>query len=389
MKTLQRLTFILLLVFTACTKVGTSSSMDPSLSSDPADLSIKSDAGGSGVQPEAGVITAGEWNDLEHWDFWNNLLQKDTFGNMQDYWTFFTQNRIEVLVTDEDSLPVTDAVVQLKYNGNPVFNARTDNSGKAELWAGLFQKNANFDYSLFTLDVNNGTKIISSVQPYAKVNRIILPIEQPDDHVDIACVVDATGSMSDELEYLKTELLDVFSRAQHENENRQLSTAAVFYRDKGDNYLTRISSFSSDPRTTIDFIRDQHADGGGDYEEAVETALGKATDELQWSSRAKARLLFLILDAPPHYNSDVVRSLQTSILKAAAKGIKIIPITASGIDKQTEFLMRFLAMSTHGTYVFITNDSGIGNDHLTATVGPYEVEHLNNLMVRLINQYAK
>jgi len=117
--------------------------------------------------------------------------------------------------------------------------------------------------------------------------------------------------------------------------------------------------------------------------------LGKATDELQWSSRAKARLLFLILDAPPHYNSDVVRSLQTSILKAAAKGIKIIPITASGIDKQTEFLMRFLAMSTHGTYVFITNDSGIGNDHLTATVGPYEVEHLNNLMVRLINQYAK
>lgn len=70
----------------------------------------------------------------------------------------------------------------------------------------------------------------------------------------------------------------------------------------------------------------------------------------------------------------------------AKKGIKIIPITASGIDKETEFLMRFFAISTNGTYVFITNHSGIGNEHLEPTVGDYEVEFLNDLMVRLINE---
>ena len=64
--------------------------------------------------------------------------------------------------------------------------------------------------------------------------------------------------------------------------------------------------------------------------------------------------------------------------------IKIIPVTASGIDKETEFLMRFFSVSTNGTYVFITNDSGIGNDHIEASVGEYEVENLNDLLVNML-----
>ena len=37
---------------------------------------------------------------------------------------------------------------------------------------------------------------------------------------------------------------------------------------------------------------------------------------------------------------------------------------------------------------FVTDDSGIGNDHLEPTVGEYEVELLNDLLVRLINAYG-
>ena len=73
---------------------------------------------------------------------------------------------------------------------------------------------------------------------------------------------------------------------------------------------------------------------------------------------------------------------------ASQKGIKIIPVTASGIDKDTEFLMRFFSITTNSTYVFITNDSGIGNDHLIASVGEYQVENLNDLMVRIITKYS-
>jgi len=52
-------------------------------------------------------------------------------------------------------------------------------------------------------------------------------------------------------------------------------------------------------------------------------------------------------------------------------------------------MMRFISIATNGTYVFITNDSGIGNSHLSPTVGKYDVEYLNNLMVRLIKKYSK
>ena len=80
--------------------------------------------------------------------------------------------------------------------------------------------------------------------------------------------------------------------------------------------------------------------------------------------------------------------MQTATKKASEKGIKIIPVVASGIDKETEFLMRFIACATNGTYVFLTDDSGIGESHLEPTVGKYEVEMLNDLIIRLILKYS-
>ena len=45
-------------------------------------------------------------------------------------------------------------------------------------------------------------------------------------------------------------------------------------------------------------------------------------------------------------------------------------------------------MATGGTYVFLTDDSGIGNSHIKATVGNYQVESLAELMIRLIKKYV-
>jgi hypothetical protein len=50
--------------------------------------------------------------------------------------------------------------------------------------------------------------------------------------------------------------------------------------------------------------------------------------------------------------------------------------------------MRSFALLTNGTYVFITDHSGIGNSHLVPTIGDYEVEKLNDLLVRLVGEYV-
>jgi hypothetical protein len=378
------------IVFASCTKNGVSDGSSAGILSGSGGGSGSGAGSGSGGSPTpAGVITAGEWRDLDNWIFWDSLVGSTTYNMMPGIWHLYNNNRVSVHLTGTNSLPVADAAVKLKKNGLTIFSAKTDNRGDAELWASLFELNTT-DFSQLTIDVNNGAQVINAVKPFSLgINNLITPSVAPDNFMQIAFVVDATGSMQDELSYLKTEVLDVINRAKNNNPGLTLSTSAVFYRDIGDEYVTRISNFTNNTNTSIDFIKNQIATGGGDFPEAVDIALDKSVNELSWLPGAKTRILFLILDAPPHKLSSNIMMVQNGIAKAAEKGIKVIPISASGVDKETEFLLRFMAISTNGTYVFITNDSGIGNNHIAASVGPYQVEYLNNLMVRLINKYAE
>jgi hypothetical protein len=50
--------------------------------------------------------------------------------------------------------------------------------------------------------------------------------------------------------------------------------------------------------------------------------------------------------------------------------------------------MKFTSILTNGTYTFITDHSGIGRDHLAPVHDEYEVEKLNELLVRVINGYV-
>lgn len=197
--------------------------------------------------------------------------------------------------------------------------------------------------------------------------------------------IDATGSMGDEINYLKSELKDIMGRLDSRiNEKR---VALTFYRDHGDDYVVKDVDFSTDIDGVRAFLAQQSAGGGGDYEEAVEEAL-KVSMSKTWQMDSKSKLLFLLLDAPPHYTQENVDIIKNQIKIAQEKGIKIIPIVASGANKNVEFLMRYFSVSTNGTYVFLTDDSGIGNSHIKPTTDDYKVEKLNDLIVRLIEKYA-
>jgi len=347
--------------------------------------------GGVGGSNNSGLITAGEWNDLENWSFWtDNLLNGEEFSSYPDIWSIYPKSRISVIVKDNLN-PIINAIVELRKNGETVWQNRTDNTGKAELWIDLFGSGEVSNLEEYSLYVDGSLYDSDLVLVEDGVNQVemLLPISTNLNQVDIAFIVDATGSMGDEIEFLKSDLNDVIQRVENENVFLNISTGTVFYRDEGDEYLVKHSDFTKNIETTIDFISEQSAGGGGDFPEAVHTGLEEAINTLEWSGYARTRIAFLLLDAPPHKSLEITQSLQNSIAQAARKGIKLIPITASGIDKETEFLMRFFSVVTNSTYVFITNDSGIGNPHIEASVGEYEVEFLNDLMVRLITEYSE
>jgi ubiquitin len=342
--------------------------------------------------PRAGLLTAGEWNDLHNWNrHWADLITDGETDAFQTMYGFFPRQRYTVMLTNKNDVPIADAVAQLKSaDGKLLWEARTDNTGKAELWAALFTPEKETNKLHAEIWVNGKKheigklKAVSEGYNYLKINA---ECNSPK-NVDIVWAVDATGSMGDEIEYLKTELLDVIGRAKSRNPELAYRMGAVFYRDKGDEYLTRNSALSPDITQTVGFIQNQYAGGGGDYPEAVHSALEEAIFTQKWSENAVARICFLVLDASPHQEPEVIASLQKSIREAARRGIRIVPIAASGVQKDTEFLMKFFGLATNGTYVFLTDHSGIGGKHLEPTTDEYKVEPLNNLLVRLITEYT-
>lgn len=382
MKKLYFLSFIAALLLSACAR------SDDGMHDDYSMHSKESKDGQGGIQPQGGLVTAGEWNDLDNWDFYQKTLMKEPFKGFPDDWQMYTNHRIAVALTAKNK-PAANATVTLFRNDTPIWTAKTDNLGRAELWVGAFQKEKELNPTLLRLKVNEqwvSTAAISETQ----VNRIALDetLPSPTNQVQIAFMVDATGSMGDELEFLKMDLKKVINEVQKTNTQLKISTATVFYRDEGDEYVVKHSPFTEDINQTTEFISQQRADGGGDFPEAVDKALVQL-NQLQWQPEARTRIAFLVLDAPPHNKPAVISSIQYSVKTAAASGIKLIPVVASGIDKTTEFLMRFIAMYTNGTYVFITDHSGIGNKHLEPSVGEYQVEKLSDLMVRLIKKYSE
>ncbi|MCX7920578.1 MAG: VWA domain-containing protein [Clostridia bacterium] len=339
----------------------------------------------------AGQLTAGEWSDLSNWEFWLNILNTKEWSDYQNKWQLFPSQRHTVVVKDGNSF-VNDAKVLLKAkDGTVIWEARTNNKGQAHLFSNMFKKGSGDIYDI-TVEANGSMKTLNNFQGgWKEPSEIeIIGGKRESKTVDIMFVLDTTGSMGDELEYLKTELKNVIQRIKEANDNQlNIRISCNYYRDEGDEYVVRTFPFSENIDEVIGQISQQSANGGGDYEEAVEKALDNAMNEHQWSDNAKARLLFHVMDAPPHHNQETMVKMQNISRSASAKGIKIVPVASSGVDKNTEFLLRFLGLSTGGSYVFLTNHSGIGDSHIEPTIGQYNVEYLNNLLVRLVNQYIQ
>jgi len=304
---------------------------------------------------------------------------------MERHWGFFTAHRIPVEVRAGQA-PVVDARVQLLDSAQRVvWQTRTDRRGNASLFPDLFEK-AGGPFSI-VVSTPTGTTTVAQVDASTEAPiQVQATAAPPRNGLDVMFVIDTTGSMGDELSYLQAEVGSVIERVQQKHgQQLEVRTSVNFYRDHGDAYLVRPFPFTTRVADAARQLADQAPGGGGDFPEAVDEALDDALNHHTWSESARARLLFLVLDAPPHHEPQVLDRLHTLTLKAAEQGIRVIPVVASGIDKPTEFLMRQMAVTTGGTYLFLTDHSGIGGAHLKPTTGPTEILHLNDLLVRVIN----
>ncbi len=341
------------------------------------------------LDASSGMLTAGEINDFTKWKLWNDMTY-DILKEHNDKWKIYPLNRFVLQLENANGTPVIGAKITLLNKSQFIWKAITDNTGKAELWANAFiNQNYNEDYSI-DFEYNGKKYNIAKAKQfneginYYKINTSCnIPNE-----ADIVFVVDATGSMQDEINYLKADLLDIINKVKDTIPKLNLNLGCVFYKDTTDDYIAKYYDLNRKPENTIDFIKENNAGGGGDYPEAVHRAIDVAVNYLSWRDNTIAKIVFLVLDAPPHQAEDKIAELQTTIAKAAELGIRIVPIACSGVDKSTEYILRSIALLTNGTYTFLTNHSGIGNPHIEPTTDKYEVEKLNDVIKRIILQYT-
>ncbi|MFZ5553260.1 MAG: T9SS type A sorting domain-containing protein [Bacteroidota bacterium] len=352
----------------------------------PDGVTVKEHTASSEVKSKAGLLTATEINDFSKWNLWNDFVKSELQAH-QSKWKINPYARYTVQLENESGKPLQGANVSLVNAKNEIlWQAVSDNTGKAQLWPALTADKKDsipasiiINYGDITATINNPVEFEKGIN-HKKINTSC----SVSNVADIAFVVDATGSMGDEIEYLKEELNDIITKVKNRHEKITVNTAAVFYRDKSDAYLTIHSDFSSDHNVTTAFIKKQSAGGGGDFPEAVDAGLDVAVNTLKWNEPARSKMVFIFLDAPPH--SEKANEMKKIIFTAAKKGIKIIPVFSSGSDKSNQFIMRSAALATNGTSIFITNHSGIGGHHEEPVIDSYSVELLNDVLQRVIEQ---
>lgn len=334
------------------------------------------------MQIDAGTLTAGEWNDAKNTEDWLRLLNENSWYTIAAERALFPNKFVRVTVKDGEH-PCFNTAVELLRGDTVLFTGRTDVTGAALLFYGLDTNKADAPDAVRvgekTFQLAGDTLEIQAAQAGVSVTAL-----------DLMLMIDTTGSMGDELEYLKVELRDVVNRVAETGANLSIRISVNFYRDEEDDYVVKYYDFRDSVEECTALLKQEFAEGGGDYPEAVHTALENAVTGHTWRDEA-VKLCFFVLDAPPHSEEEISginANIRGSLTAAAGAGIRIIPVASSGVDTETEFLLRSFAITTGGTYIFLTDDSGIGGEHLEATVGEYEVEPLNDCMVRVVCEFC-
>ncbi len=301
-------------------------------------------------------------------------------------------------VTDATGRPVHDAEVALQRPGvaQPVMWARTDTAGKVWLHPRAFI--AGGTDSLRTLGVavrKNGVQgrallvagQANAVQVRLGASSTTAAATAQRPRLDLVFMIDATGSMGDEIAKLKSSMRAMSQQISQLPGQPDICYGLVAYRDRGDAFITRTHDFTDDLGAFQNMLARVQAGGGGDTPEALNEALHEVVHQLDWRADA-ARMVVMVADAPPHldyggpqYDKDMQAAL--------AKGIKLFAVGASGLDPVGEYVFRQMAQYTAGRFVFLTYQdaadpaSGPGTQTVH-DVKQYSVQTLDRLVVRLV-----
>jgi uncharacterized protein YegL len=172
--------------------------------------------------------------------------------------------------------------------------------------------------------------------------------------MDVVFLVDTTGSMGDEIGVVKKSLVDMIAEIEGGTPRPDVRFGLVIYRDRGDDYVTKLFKLTDDTDSVIKEVNAIEASGGGDEPESVNEALHVTINDMNWDLDINTeKTIFLIGDAPPNvYENDY--TWEKEVKAALKKEIIINTIGASGLSAEGVDTFTKIAKGSEGTFQYLT-----------------------------------
>ena len=333
-------------------------------------------------------LTAGEVDDNAQWDDYLLYLRDYSGASVL---RVDVSERHQILVQDGQQRPILGAQVDIMANNQLVTTLRTHSNGRTLFFARAYGITAD-EYAV-TVTVNGTTENFVITAGGSQREWIITHPGgdqlRGGNRLDVLFLIDATGSMADEINQLKENIEAIAAQIEALPAQPDVCFGMVTYRDRGDVYVTQVTDFTPDVTVFAERLAQVQADGGGDYPEDLNEALSQAVHGVEWRVEETVSLIFLVADAPPHLDYGQENHYALEMQAATMKGIKIYPIASSGLDEQGEYIFRQLAQFTEGRFIFLTYGSeGFGSTgtQTDLNVSDYTVSALDQLVVRVIEE---
>ncbi len=168
--------------------------------------------------------------------------------------------------------------------------------------------------------------------------------------MQVVFALDVTGSMGSLINAARDKIWSIANSLRQSNSQISLEIGLVAYRDRGDEFVTKIIDLNHDIDQVFFELNALSANGGGDTPESVNQALFDAVNEINWDmSQSTVRTIFLVGDCPPHmdYRKDV--PYQETCQQAVNKDI-VINTIQMGTNGQTRMIWEEIASLTRGEF---------------------------------------
>lgn len=340
------------------------------------------------LRQQQAAVTAGVVDDNADFTAFRQFLQRHEEANTLGR-DVSVRQRLQVV--DTQGRPVPDAEVAVTARNGARMWARTDAGGQVWIHPNAFDDR---DSASYQVQVRRAGKTVTSALQRGQKNAVQVVVADAPlparAKLDLVFMVDATGSMADEIDKLRDSLQGIVRDIAQLPSNPDICLGLVTYRDRGDEYFVRGWDLSNNVAGFQNVLDGVRANGGGDYPEAMNEAFDHAVQAMNWRGASTTRLLVSLADAPPHMDYPQPRYEQT-MLAALGKGIKVLSVAASGQDTTGEIAQRQIAQYTGGRFIFLTykdaSDSSSGPGSETVhEVENYSVDTLDKLVVKLVRE---